>query len=238
MLLLARARAELGVSLGYVLPEQRLVSAARWTGRALQLAEHLDDQNLLAFTLRVHGNELRKLERLAAAVHRLRRSAALAAGSDRVAAMVQLARATGELGDPSPFDQVIDDARRLADTDAGAGLTTPYALHEVQLRGLLRTGRIRPAIQLIGRGNTPTSPVPPQWQAIAHVTNGEILAAARDLPHAEAELTDAITIAEGHRLPHQIQRAARASTPLPHITTLARQALSRLWAAAANAPDD
>ncbi len=37
--LLAQARAELGVSLGYVLPEERLTSAARWTGRALWLAE-------------------------------------------------------------------------------------------------------------------------------------------------------------------------------------------------------
>jgi transcriptional regulator with XRE-family HTH domain len=48
MRLLARARAELGVSLGYVLPEERLVSAARWTGRALRLAEHRDDRELLA----------------------------------------------------------------------------------------------------------------------------------------------------------------------------------------------
>ncbi|MER7441574.1 hypothetical protein [Micromonospora avicenniae] len=51
MLLLARARAELGVSLGYVLSEERLVNAARWIGRALWLAGNLDDQDLLAFTL-------------------------------------------------------------------------------------------------------------------------------------------------------------------------------------------
>src|SRR5207248_7624470 len=59
LLLLARARAELGVSLGYVLPEERLAAAARWTGRALWLAKRLDQQELLALALRVHGNELR-----------------------------------------------------------------------------------------------------------------------------------------------------------------------------------
>jgi transcriptional regulator with XRE-family HTH domain len=84
LLLLARARAELGVSLGYVLPEERLVSAARWTGRALWLAERLDQQELLIFTLRVHGNELRKIDHLSGAVERLHRAAQLV--SDRDAA--------------------------------------------------------------------------------------------------------------------------------------------------------
>jgi hypothetical protein len=46
----------------------RLASAARSTGRALLLAEHLDDRDLLAFALRVHGNELRKAGRSTAAV--------------------------------------------------------------------------------------------------------------------------------------------------------------------------
>jgi transcriptional regulator with XRE-family HTH domain len=46
LLLLARARAELGVSLGYVLPEERLAFAVRWTGRALRVARHLDDTDL------------------------------------------------------------------------------------------------------------------------------------------------------------------------------------------------
>jgi len=133
--LLARARAVLGVSLGYVLPEERLVTAARWTGRALWLAEHLEDQNLLAFTLRVHGNELRKVERPAAAVARLRRSVNLAADADRTAALVQLARAAGELGNAALFDLSIGDAWRLVDTRPGAGLASPYALHEVHLRG-------------------------------------------------------------------------------------------------------
>jgi transcriptional regulator with XRE-family HTH domain len=116
LLLLARARAELGVSLGYVLSEERLVSAARWTGRALWLAARLDDQELLSFALRVHGNELRKTNRTGAAVARLGLAAQLVSERDRGAALVQLARAAGELGDRLLFDQLVESARRLADS--------------------------------------------------------------------------------------------------------------------------
>jgi len=42
--LLASARLALGVSLGTVLPEERLTGAAAWTGKALVLARPLDDE--------------------------------------------------------------------------------------------------------------------------------------------------------------------------------------------------
>lgn len=228
MLLLARARAELGVSLGYVLPEERLVSAARWTGRALRLAEHLDDQDLLAFTLRVHGNELRKVDRPLPAVHRLRQAVELAARPAQGSAIVQLARAVGELGDPVMFDCAMNAARRLADTGTGPGLASPHAVHEVHVRGLLRTDRPELAIALMHHDSTPSSAIPPQWQAIMHVTQGEVLLAASDPTHAQGELTKAILIAEVHRLPHQIQRAMRAASRLPEVAALAQDAVSRL----------
>lgn len=229
MLLLARASAELGVSLGYVLPEERLVSAARWTGRALWLAEHLDEQHLLAFALRVHGNELRKVDRPAAAAARLRRSVDLAAGAEQAAALVQLARAAGELGDPTLFDLAIVNAWLLVDARPGTGLTSPYAVHEVHLRGLVHTGRPGAATDLLDRHRMSTTAIPPQWQAILHITTGEVLLARADTSHAETALRAAIAIAEDHRLPHQIQRAARVSTPqLPAVAELAHQALDRL----------
>ena len=39
--LLARARMSFGVALGHLLPDERLATAARWTGRALRIAWHL-----------------------------------------------------------------------------------------------------------------------------------------------------------------------------------------------------
>jgi transcriptional regulator with XRE-family HTH domain len=229
MLLLARARAELGVSLGYVLPEERLVSAARWTGRALRLAEQLDDRDLFAFTLRVHGNELRKVDRPGAAVARLRYAVELATGADRAAATVQFARAAGELGDATLFDHAMDNAWQLVDARPSAGLASPYALHEVHLRGLVKTDRSDAATKLLDRHRMSTTAIPPQWQAILHVTTGEVLLARSDTSPAEAALRAAISIAESHRLPHQIQRAARTSTgKLPAVVELAHRALDSL----------
>jgi transcriptional regulator with XRE-family HTH domain len=47
MSLLAQARMSLGVALGDLLPDERLATAARWTGRALRIAWHLEDRPLL-----------------------------------------------------------------------------------------------------------------------------------------------------------------------------------------------
>jgi hypothetical protein len=228
LLLLARARAELGVSLGYVLPEERLASAARWTGRALWLAERLDEPELLAFALRVHGNELRKIDHIGAAVTRLLRAAQLVSDRERGDILVQLSRATGELGDPALFDQAIESARRLADGNTVAPLTSPYALHEVHLRGLAHTGRSQQAIALLAQHQTAATAMPPQWEAILHVTSGEVLLAHTDVVQAAAAFHNAMSIAERHRLPHQIQRVMRASKHhLPDVEELAQAALKR-----------
>ena len=39
--------ASFGVALGHLLPEERLATAARWTGRAVRNAWHLGDRQLL-----------------------------------------------------------------------------------------------------------------------------------------------------------------------------------------------
>lgn len=231
LLLLARARAELGVSLGYVLPEEQLVSAARWTGRALILAEHLDDRNLLAFALRVHGNELRKVDRPTAAMVRLRRSAELTHECDRAPVLLQLARAAGELGDAALFESVLVQARHLIESGPHNTIANPYALHEVRLRGLVRTGQARQAVRLLDRSPDGASAVPPQWQAMLHVTTGEVLLAGAAFDDAESAFRAAVLIAESFRLPHQIQRTIRATAgKLPSACESATAALERLTA--------
>ena len=74
MRLLAQARVSFGVALGHLLPEERLATAARWTGRALRIAWNLGDRDLLASVLRMHGNELRKAGHAAAGIVRIRQS--------------------------------------------------------------------------------------------------------------------------------------------------------------------
>lgn len=123
----------------------------------------------------------------------------LAAGADQAAALVQLARAVGELGDPTLFDLTIDDAWRLVDARPGTGLTSPYALHEVHLRGLAHTGRPDAVTDLLDRHRMSTTAIPPQWQAIPQITAGEVLLARADAFHAVTALRAAIAIAEDHR---------------------------------------
>ncbi|ONI82414.1 hypothetical protein ALI22I_40685 [Saccharothrix sp. ALI-22-I] len=74
---LGQGRAALGVSLGTVLPEERLAAAARWTGKALVVAERLGDSAFLAHALRMYGNELRKADHVGAAVAHLSRAVTL-----------------------------------------------------------------------------------------------------------------------------------------------------------------
>ena len=52
---LGRARLSLGVALGTLLPEEKLTSAARWTGRALLVATHLDEPGFITETLTMPG---------------------------------------------------------------------------------------------------------------------------------------------------------------------------------------
>jgi hypothetical protein len=152
--LLGRARALLGVALGDVLPEEKLVSSVRWTGRALRIAQHLGDPGLLCHALRVHGNELRKAGRKAAAAARLRHAADVAAGAERGPALIQLARASADLGNAGVFDAAVADLRRIIDTAEPTPVVNPFVLREVRLRGLLATGRLRDATELAA-GDTP-----------------------------------------------------------------------------------
>ena len=229
MHLLARARAELGVSLGYVLPEERLSSAARWTSRALRLSTFLDDIPLQAFTLRVHGNELRKAGRTRAAIARLRAATAMTTPGQRGAVIAQLARAAGDLGDADLFDGFIRDALITNASSGDGALAGREALHEVQLRGLVYTGRSRQAVELIASHIPETTLLPAQWQAMLQITIGEALLASGTGEGATEHFRTGLNIAETHRLPHQIQRAARSTTTkLPDVHDAAQIALDRV----------
>lgn len=95
--LLGKARASLGIALGTLLPEERLATAAKWTGQALVIAQRLDEPGFLAYALSMHGNELRKAGRIGAAIERLRRSIAVCTDSAaRTTALAFLARAAGK----------------------------------------------------------------------------------------------------------------------------------------------
>jgi transcriptional regulator with XRE-family HTH domain len=209
LLLLARARAELGVSLGYVLPEERLAFAARWTGRALRLAKHLDDRELHAYTLRTNGNELRKAGHHTAALARLAHAVALAGPQQRAPALTQLARAAR---DPMTFDVTMDELLRVRDKHVdGDPLVGETALNEVQLRGLATTGRISEATRILSQTPAPAGPTSPQWRIIWQITVADLLLVVGDTATAESTFRQAVQAAEAYRLPHQIQRAYRVA---------------------------
>ncbi|WP_203217881.1 helix-turn-helix domain-containing protein [Nocardia terpenica] len=212
LVLLAQARVALGVSLGTVLPEERLPSAARWTGQAVKIAAHLDDSQFYAHTLRMHGNELPKAGHPDAAVARLNHSLRLSNDpAERGGSFAFMCRAAGELGDAERFDTALSAYRRLLDKHTGSGLLFhPFTLREIELRGLMGTGRIAEACKLVHR--RAGSPAAPLWYIIERVTTGEVLAANQDIDCATDAFEDAIRSAERHRLPHQIQRAIRATT--------------------------
>ncbi|MEU4254326.1 helix-turn-helix domain-containing protein [Amycolatopsis sp. NPDC026612] len=229
--LLASARLALGVSLGTVLPEERLTGAATWTGKALVLARHLGDGHFLADTLRMHGNELRKAGRLPAAVARLEHAVAVSADpGGRGSAFALLARATAEAAMPDRFTQAIGACRTLLDSHTGGGmLLNFFTLREIHARGLLSLNRPGDALRALD-GTDPGEPVAPQWQVIERVTAGEILAAAGERAGAEDALAAAIATAERRRLPHQLQRAIRAAdrSGMARIGAAGRAALQRL----------
>lgn len=231
LFLLAHARTALGVSLGTVLPEERLAAAARWTGKGLAIAERFGDQALLAHALRMHGNELRKAGRLAAAVARLGRAAELSHDREGCGtAYALLARAAGDLGDQGLFDGALAAFHSLLAEGGEQGvLFNAFTYREVHLRGLISTGRSRDAVRLMdgGQGLLPSAP---QWQVIERVTVGEVHLAGRRWAEAEDALRSALAAAEARRLPHQIQRAVRIAERggLADIGMDGRAALQRL----------
>lgn len=229
MLLLGQAQAALGIALGDVLPEERLTSSARWTGRAVRIAQRLDDPVLHSQTLRAHGNELRKVDRIGASAARLLQAAHVAPPAELGAVLIPLARTLGTLGDHERFDQVMLRLWQLMDAIAATPLVNEFVVREVQLRGLLATGRVHQAA-VLARQDPPTpAGVAPQWHAIERVSVAEVFAAQGDLEAMTATLRQAITTAEAFRLPHQLQRAIRlAEGSIPELAHDGCEALGRL----------
>jgi 8-oxo-dGTP pyrophosphatase MutT (NUDIX family)/transcriptional regulator with XRE-family HTH domain len=230
MRLLARARVSFGVALGHLLPEERMATAAAWTGRALRIAWDLGDRDLLAEVLRMHGNELRKAGRGAAAVIRLRQSLELETSPARTGSgLVLLARAAASTRQAGLFDAATTECGRLLPAGTEV-LFNAFTVREVRLRGLLATGRAAEAAALAATaaGDEPPSP---QWRVIERITTAAVLAAAGDEPAAARVLATAAGQAEALRLPHQVQRIIRITAQpggLPGGDSLHAQATAAL----------
>ncbi len=229
--LLARARVGLGVALGHVLPEERLATAARWTGKGVAIARRLDDRALHAHALRHHGNELRKAGLHHVALERLARARDLSrTPDDRAAAVILLARAAGTAGATAVFDQAVTESRRLLETANTTALFSEFTLHEVQLRGLAATGRERQAVDLLEHAPAPGLQTSPQWRIISAITAAQILLRRGDNSAAGRQMQAALDGAVLHRLPHQVQRVIRSSQAMPGVLETAEGALARLRA--------
>ena len=157
-----RRRVSLGVSLGTVLPDERLWVATRWTAKGLTAARHLDCQPAFsAYALQMHGNELRKAGQAARAVTVLQQAVDTAMSDpERGAALALLARAVGQTGDGALFAEVSASYQRLAHVHGADGrLFNAFIWREIQLRGILDIGVTR------GRSvwpmTLPTAPRPP-----------------------------------------------------------------------------
>ena len=229
--LLARARVGLGVALGHILPEERLATAARWTGKGVAVARRLDDQTLHAHALRHHGNELRKAGLHHAALERLARARDLSrTPDDRAAAVILLARAAGTARATTVFDDAVTESRRLLETANTTALFSEFTLHEVQLRGLAATSRVPTAVELLERAPTAGLRTSPQWRIISAITASQILLRRGDRDAAGEQMRAALQGAELHRLPHQVQRVIRSSDRLPDVREQAQSTLARLRA--------
>jgi transcriptional regulator with XRE-family HTH domain len=233
--LLAQARVSFGVTLGHLLPEEQMATAARWTGRALRLAWDLGDRTLLASVLRMHGNELRKAGHAAAAMTRLRQSLQLNDHpGHRGAALVLLARAAAESGQAELFDTVTGQCVQALKADDGHEVFfNAFTVREVRIRGLLAAGRTAEAVDLVEVFAAEESPPTPQWRVIERVTTADALVRAGDEDAAASMLSAALSDAETLRLPHQVQRVIRLTDQSgglrnETVRTQAQAALTRL----------
>jgi transcriptional regulator with XRE-family HTH domain len=222
---LGQAWISLGVCLGTVLPDERLWIATRWTAKGLTAARHLDPPpDLTAHALQMHGNELRKAGHTAQAVALLQQAVDSATSDpDRGAALTLLARAAGQTGDGALFAQTSASYQDLAEAqDSDRSLFNAFTWREIQLRGLLDTGKPAAALRLAH--DTVSCPAPaPQWQVIERITYADVLAGAGDSAAAEAVLLEALGLGRLYRLPHQIQRAVRIARRV-HLVDLAHYA--------------
>jgi transcriptional regulator with XRE-family HTH domain len=236
MRLLAQARVSFGVALGDLLPEERLATAARWTGRALRIAWDLGDRELLASVLRRHGNELRKAGHAKASVVRLRQSLEIDDVPARTGSgMVLLARAAASAGHTDLFDATSTQCVQLLEiVSSQEVLFNTFTVREVRLRGLLATGRPHQAAALAESFATGDEPPTPQWRVMDRITTADVLASAGEGRTAATMLAGAVRDSEILRLPHQVQRIIRiADQPVicaadQHLSQQAQAALIRL----------
>jgi transcriptional regulator with XRE-family HTH domain len=236
MRLLALARVSFGVALGDLLPEERLATSARWTGRALRTAWDLGDRELLASVLRRHGNELRKAGRTGASVVRLRQSLEIDDRPARTASgLVLLARAAASAGQADLFDATSTQCIRLLETvGSDEVLFNTFTVREVRLRGLLTTGRPHQAVAVAESFAADHEPPTPHWRVMERITTADVLASAGEGRTAATMLASAVHDSEMLRLPHQVQRIIRlAGEPAvcsadQHLHQQAQAALQRL----------
>lgn len=234
LLVLARARLCLGIALGTLLPDEKLASAAKWTGLALVVTERLAEPEFTTHALIMHGNELRKAGRVGAAIARLQRATSRPADADtRATAHAMLARAAGEAGRTELFDNAMSAYRTQLDQAAGAGmLTNEFTFREIQLRGLVATGRARDAALLMNQPGPPATPAAPQWAIIERITTGDVLRAIGDRDGASQALLTGLHGAESSRLPHQAQRAVQIAITgqLGHVAEVGCAVITHLAA--------
>jgi hypothetical protein len=213
MRLLAQAQVSFGVALGHLLPEEQLATAARWTGRALRIAEDIGDRALLASVLRMHGNELRKAGHVTAGITRLRQSLQIDdSPARRGSTLVLLARAAAESGQVELFDMVAEQCvYGLSAAEGNEALFNAFTVREVRIRGLLATGRMGRAVDLAENLAAGDRPPTPQWRVIERITTADVLARAGDEHTVVGMLSAALSDAETLRLPHQVQRIIRVT---------------------------
>ena len=230
--LLAHARVGLGTALGHILPEERLPTAARWTGKGLAIARHLEDRRFHSYALRMHGNELRKAGLLPAAVDRLRHAVALASAPDeQAAALALLARAAGQARQDDLFDSTVRSNQALLERVDHTSLVNPFSLHEIRLRGLVSTGRLDRAAALTLDPPNPGLQSTPQWRVIEHIRGGQVLRRMGSHSESRTRLYAAATQAFAHKLPHQLQRILRTRGVAPEVRDHAGDCLQRLRSA-------
>jgi hypothetical protein len=119
-------------------------------------------------------------------------------------------------------------------------------VREVNIRGLLATGRTGQAVDLAERFAAGEGPPTPQWRVIERVTTADLLARAGDDRASVGLLSAALSDAETLHLPHQVQRIIRLTDVggglrNPTVRMQAEAALTRMdpdWAATHDQTDD
>ncbi|HEY9242253.1 MAG TPA: hypothetical protein VIP48_09745, partial [Streptosporangiaceae bacterium] len=199
----------LGISLGTILPEERLRVAAQWTAKGVAAAEQLGDPAALGHALAMHGNELRKNGHPSAltTLEHAADTGPVGAGSGAAAAL--LARAAATTGDSARFTSAAARCQDLIQRHGPAGsLLHPFSCREIQLRGLLDLGEYTRAIKMAQDSSAEAAPSP-QWETICQITLAAVLLHAGDHSRAGDLLLIGIDTASERRLPHQIQRIVR-----------------------------